>query len=186
VSANLSTVEIVYETHSISVDNERGIATGWSPGELSERGRDLALELGERRRDDGIPTVYSSDLRRAVETAEIAFAGSGIPVRLDPRLRECDYGELTGMPSERLRAEVPRRVDTPYPVGESYRQVTERVRDFLDDLLQRNGGERVLLVSHAAPRWALQHLLEGAPLEDAVVAPFAWQPGWEYVLSVSS
>jgi alpha-ribazole phosphatase/probable phosphoglycerate mutase len=174
-------VEIVYETHSISVDNERGIATGWNPGELSERGRVLARELGERRRGDGIATVYSSDLRRAVETAEIAFSGSGISVRLDPRLRECDYGELTGMPSERLRAEVPGRVDTPYPGGESYRQVVERMREFLDDLLPRHGGQRVLLVSHAAPRWALQHLLEGTPLEEAVVAPFDWQPGWEYV-----
>ena len=33
-------VEIVFETHSTSVDNERGIATGWQDGELSERGRD--------------------------------------------------------------------------------------------------------------------------------------------------
>ena len=182
VCADLCQVEIVYETHSISVDNELGIATGWHPGELSERGRELALELGERRRRDRIAAVYSSDLRRAVETAELAFTGSGIPVRLDRRLRECDYGELTGMPSERLRAEVPRRVDTPYPGGESYREVTKRVRDFLDDLLPEHDGERVLLVSHAAPRWALQHLLEGTPLEEAVVAPFEWQPGWEYVL----
>ncbi|MBA2359285.1 MAG: histidine phosphatase family protein, partial [Actinobacteria bacterium] len=62
-------VEIVFETHSISTDNERGIATGWLPGLLSERGRTLAAELGERRRDDGIAAVFTSDLRRAVETA---------------------------------------------------------------------------------------------------------------------
>ncbi|WP_206184869.1 hypothetical protein [Thermoactinospora rubra] len=41
---------LIYETHSITVDNERGIATGWLPGELSPRGRELAGELGERRR----------------------------------------------------------------------------------------------------------------------------------------
>ena len=69
-------VELVYETHSISVDNERGIATGWLPGELSEEGRRLAAELGKRRRHDGIACVFTSDLRRAVETAEIAFAGA--------------------------------------------------------------------------------------------------------------
>jgi broad specificity phosphatase PhoE len=180
VSANLSTVQIVYETHSTSVDNERGVATGWLDGELSERGRREAAELGRRRRDDGIDAVYTSDLGRAIETAKIAFAGSGITIHRDPRLRECDYGDLTGMPSERLRAEIPRRVDLPYPGGESYREVAERMRGFLDDLLPRHDGERVLLVSHAAPRWALQHLLDGTPLEEAVVAPFAWQPGWEY------
>jgi broad specificity phosphatase PhoE len=124
-------IEIVYETHSTSVDNERGIATGWLEGELSETGRENARALGERRRDDGIAVVYCSDLGRAVETAEIAFGGSGIPMRRDRRLRECDYGELNGMPTARLRDEVPRRVDTAYPGGESYRDVVERVRDFL-------------------------------------------------------
>jgi broad specificity phosphatase PhoE len=182
VSTDQSTVEIVYETHATSVDNELGVATGWRHAELSEAGRDQARALGVRRRDDGIGVVHSSDLGRAVETAKIAFGDSGIPILLDRRLRECDYGELTGMPSERLRKEVPRRVDVPYPGGESYRDVARRMRDFLDDLLPRHDGERILLVSHAAPRWALQYLLEGTPLEEAVVAPFAWQPGWEYVL----
>jgi broad specificity phosphatase PhoE len=175
-------VEIVYETHATSVDNERGIATGWRDGELSETGREQARELGERRREDGIAVVYSSDLGRAVETAEIAFGGSGIPIRLDRRLRECDYGDLTGVPSAMLRKEIRLRVEAPYPGGESYRDVVERVRAFLDDVVREHDGERVLLVSHAAPRWALQHLLEDIPLGDAVTAPFDWQPGWEYVL----
>jgi 2,3-bisphosphoglycerate-dependent phosphoglycerate mutase len=47
-------VSVVFETHSITVDNERGVATGWLPGELSERGRDLSRELGRRRADDGL------------------------------------------------------------------------------------------------------------------------------------
>jgi len=64
-------VDLVYETHSISVDNERGIATGWLPGELSAEGRHLAYALGERRRNDGIDCVFTSDLRRALQTAEI-------------------------------------------------------------------------------------------------------------------
>ncbi|MEU6779307.1 phosphoglycerate mutase family protein [Nonomuraea angiospora] len=63
-------VTLVYETHSITVDNETGIATGWLPGELSARGRDLAVELGARR--TAVDVVYASDLGRAVETAEMA------------------------------------------------------------------------------------------------------------------
>ena len=175
-------VEIVYETHSISVDNERGIATGWLDGELSERGREGARALGERRRDDGIAAVYVSDLGRAVETAEIAFAGSDIPIRYDPRLRECNYGELNGMPRERLEHEIASHIDEPWPGGESYRQVVERVRDFLDDLPPELDGARILVIAHAAPRWALDHLLNGRPLAEVVGAPFEWQEGWEYVL----
>ena len=176
------TVQIVYETHSISVDNERGIATGWLPGELSARGRELALELGARRRDDGIAVVFASDLRRAVETAEIALGGSRIPIRLDPRLRECDYGEWNGAPVARIEAERALRIDEPFPGGESYRQAVARVREFLDDVARDHDGERVLVIGHAATRFALQHLLEGTPLEELVDAPFDWRPGWEFTL----
>jgi broad specificity phosphatase PhoE len=177
------TVEIVYETHSISVDNERGFATGWLDGELSERGRELAVELGRRRRDDGLAVVFSSDLRRAVETAELAFEGSGLPVRLDPRLRECNYGELNGAAVARIEAERARRIDEPYPAGESYRDCVVRMRDFLDDLVPEYEGTRVLLIGHAATRWALQHIFDGTPLEELVDAPFEWQEGWEYTLA---
>jgi broad specificity phosphatase PhoE len=171
-------VEIVYETHSISEDNERGIATGWLPGRLSEEGRRLAAELGERRRGERL--VYVSDLARAVETAEIAFAGSGAEIRQDARLREVDYGAWNGAPVVRIAAERRRRIEEPFPGGPSYRDVVEQTRSFLDDLRRDHDGGRVVVVSHSANRWALQHLLEGVPLEQLVDAPFAWQPGWEF------
>lgn len=174
-------VELVYETHSISVDNERGIATGRLAGELSERGRQLALELGERRRDDGIACVFVSDLRRAVETAEIAFDGSSVEIRQDARLRECNYGTLNGAAVEELD---PRRrfVDEPYPGGESYRDCVERMSGFLDEVAAEFDGRRVLVIAHSAQRWALRHRFEGVPLEELVDAPFEWQEGWEYLL----
>jgi broad specificity phosphatase PhoE len=179
-------LELVYETHSTSVDNERGIATGWLPGELSELGRAQARALGERRRNDGIVAVYVSDLRRAVETAEIAFGGSGIPIRYDRRLRECDYGELNGVPIEEVTAVRRRHVDEPFIGGESYRQVVERTRAFLDEVAARHDGERIVVIAHSANRWALDHLVNGARLEELVDAPFAWQEGWLYLVNASS
>jgi broad specificity phosphatase PhoE len=179
-------VELVYETHSITVDNEQGIATGWLPGALSEHGRELARALGERRRDDGIAAVYASDLRRAVETAEIAFDSSGIPVHLDARLRECDYGELNGAPVEQMFAVRLQHVDEPFPGGESYRQVVERTQDFLEEVAARHDGERIVAIAHSANRWALDHLVNGVPLAELVDAPFAWQEGWLYLVNASS
>ncbi len=73
-------LEIICETHSPATDNEIGFAMGWLPGQLSETGRRLAHELGERRRGDGIVAVFVSDPGRAVE---IAFSGSGIPIYWD-------------------------------------------------------------------------------------------------------
>jgi alpha-ribazole phosphatase/probable phosphoglycerate mutase len=174
-------VEIIYETHSITIDNETGIATGWLPGRLSEAGKEAARRLGDRRRNDGIDTVFVSDLARAVETAEIAFAGSEVPIIQDTRLRECDYGEWNGMPVTRLAAERSRHIDEPWPGGQSYRQVVAQTEDFLSDLAAGWDGRKVLLISHSANRWALDHLLRGTPLEELVDAPFAWQEGWRYV-----
>lgn len=175
-------VELVYETHSISVDNERGIATGWLPGELSAEGRRLAHALGERRRNDGIDCVFTSDLRRAVETAQIAFDGSGVEIRQDARLRECNYGDLNGAPVGELDPRL-RFIDRPYPGGESYRDCVEKMRSFLGDVASEFDGRRVLVIAHSAQRWALRHLLEGVALEELVDAPFDWQEGWEYVLA---
>jgi len=169
-------VELVYETHSISEDNERGIATGWLPGRLSAEGRRLAAELGARRR--GTRIAYCSDLRRAVETAEIAFAGSATEIRQDARLREVDYGDWNGAPVARIEPERRRRIDDPFPGGQSYRDVVEQTRAFLEDVRREHEGERIVVVAHSANRWALQHLLEGTPLEQLVDAPFAWQEGW--------
>lgn len=175
-------VSLVFETHSITVDNERGVATGWLPGALSARGRDGARELGRRRASDSLAAVFCSDLARAEETARIAFAGASVPVLLDWRLRECDYGNENGMPAAELRAGRRAHLDMPYPGGESWRQAVARVGWFLDDLPRRWDGQRVLVIGHVATRWGLDHRLNGVRLEDLVDADFAWQEGWEYQL----
>ncbi len=88
--AALVGVTIVYETHSISEDNERGVATGWLPGRLSDRGRVLAHELGERRRNDGVKVVFTSDLARAVENGRA-------------RIRRVWYSDPSGSAATRVQ-----------------------------------------------------------------------------------
>jgi broad specificity phosphatase PhoE/GNAT superfamily N-acetyltransferase len=175
-------VRLVYETHSTTLDNEAGVCTGWQPGALSAAGIRNAEQLGARRRDDGIDLVVSSDLHRAVQTVDVAFAGSTVPRRTDRRLREVDFGELTGAPVDVMHAQRRRRVEVPFPGGQSYRQVVAGVQDLLTELARDHDGRRVLLVGHAATRYALDHLLTGRPLPRAASAPFGWREGWEYVL----
>jgi len=180
-----SSIEIVFETHSTTVDNERWIASGWLDGRLSRVGKRQAKELGERRCRDEIAAVFTSDLGRAVETTDLAFGGRDIPIYHDWRLRECNYGGLNGMPVAALEAERSRHVYEPFPGGESYSQVVVRVQSFLHDLSPRFDNERVVVIGHAATRWALDHLLEGVPLPELVDAPFRWQEGWFYNLRTS-
>ena len=176
-------IELVFETHSTTVDNEQGHATGWLPGQLSERGRAQAQQLGRRRLGDGITAVFSSDLTRAAQTASAAFAGSAIPVLYDWRRRECDYGQRNGMPVAALHAHRRDHLDQPYPGGESWRQAVARVSRFLGDLPLRWNGQRILVIGHVATRWGLDHFIGGVSLEDLVEQDFAWQEGWEYRVS---
>ncbi len=175
-------IEIVLETHSTSEDNERGIAAGWNHSRLLDTGRAQAGALGVRRRNDGIRAVFTSDLRRAVETAQIAFATTSIPVFTDWRLRECDYGEWNGSPRQQVHGSRHLYLNVPYPGGESWRQAVARVGRFLGDLPLRWDGARVLVIGHIATRWAFEHYLNGVPLETLAEAPFVWQEGWEYRL----
>jgi len=176
------TVSILYETHSITTDNENGIATGWLPGALSAAGRVAARELGERRRNDGIDVIYVSDLVRALETVRLAFERTGIPIHVDGRLRECNYGTLNGMPRTVLERERASHIDVPWPGGESYNDVVSRTRELVADLRRDWQGCRVLVIGHSANRWALEHLLEGRDLRELIVGDFEWQRGWEFTV----
>ena len=173
-------IQLVFETRSTTLDNEQGRATGWLPGQLSDRGREQARQLGHRRADDGITTVFSSDLTRATQTAAEAFDTCEIPLLLDWRLRECDYGQCNGMPVAELHSGRRDHLDRPYPGGESWRQAIGRVGRFLNDLPLRWHGRRVLVIGHVSTRWALDHLIRGIPLENLIDGDFVWQEGWEY------
>ena len=177
-----SKIEIVFETHSTTTDNERWVASGWLDGQLSPLGRRQAKELGERRADDDLAVVFCSDLGRAVETAQIAFGARGLPIFHDWRLRECDYGELNGAPVNVVHAERERRLDEPYPGGESWRGALDRVDGCLDDLAARWDGARLVVIGHVATRFAFDRRVHGATLEELMATPFAWREGWRYTL----
>jgi broad specificity phosphatase PhoE len=168
-------IKIVFVTHSTSTDNEAGIASGNRDVGLSELGRRQAAELGERSRGR-YDVVYCSDLRRAVETAEIAFGSS---FRTDARLREQDYGSRSGAPADEIAVERPRTIETPFPDGESLRDSVERMRSFLGDL---GDPGRVLIIGHRATKIALDHLLGATTLEEAASAEHVWEPSWTYAL----
>jgi broad specificity phosphatase PhoE len=175
-------IEIIFETHSISEDNEAGIASGWLPGRLSATGCELAAALGRRRADDGLAAVFSSDLGRALETAAIAFAQADVPLLADWRLRECDYGTLNGALAEEVHANRSAYLDQPYPGGESWRAATDRVGRFLNDLALRWDGARVLVIGHVATRMGLERFILQKDLAELISSEFVWQEGWEYSL----
>lgn len=174
-------VEIIFEAHSTTKDNEAHIASGHADAELSELGLKQSKDLGERYADTNFDTIFCSDLQRSYRTAEIAF-GSRIPIIKDKRLRECDYGDLTRHPSEEVDKEKPSRIDVPFPNGESYTQTSVRMKDFLNYLLENYDGKKVMIIGHRATQYGLEHWIKRKSLEELVSTSFKWQPGWEYRL----
>lgn len=179
-------VQLLYLVHGTTADNERGIATGWLPGELSATGVRQTLELGRQLAGTKLDAVYSSDLQRAVHSAELMFGGR-LSVTTDERLRERHYGTLDGQSAARVKARMEEHVTRPFPGGESYLDVERRMRSLLRDLLERHNGQRIALIGHQAPQLALEVLLRGRTWPQAIAGDWrrsgAWEPGWSYELT---
>ena len=163
------------------LDNEKHIASGWADIELSELGIKQSKEMGERYNNDYFDAIFCSDLRRSYKSAEIAF-GDKFPIIRDARLKECNYSDLTQHSSQEVDNEKPKRIHEAFPNGESYEQTSERMRSFLQDLLQNYDGKRVMIIGHRATQYGLEHLINKIPLEQVIPAPWKWQSEWEYKL----
>jgi broad specificity phosphatase PhoE len=179
-------VRLVFETHATSLDNEAGLASGWFDVGLSATGEEQARMLGARRRDDRLAVVYCSDLSRSFRTAEIAFSNRSLPIVRDGRLRECDYGDLTRRPTSDIEQRRLLHLADPFPNGESYRHVVDRVSGWLGEISQHIDDGTVLVIGHRATFYALEHLLNRVTLHDALTSPWTWQPGWTYHLPSSN
>lgn len=174
-------VEIIFESHGTTYDNEAHLSSGHFDVALSPLGIEQSKEMGERYKDEHFDAILCSDLERSYKSGEIAF-GDKFPIVKDARLRECDYGKLTQHPSAEVDTEKVKRITIPFPNGESYEQTAERMKSFLQDLLKDYDGKRVMIIGHRATQYGLEHWIKGLPLEEVIPAPWKWQPGWTYIL----
>jgi broad specificity phosphatase PhoE len=88
---------VLLARHGETDDNREPLRfQGWRDTPLNDTGRRQAAELAERLVDTGIVSLWSSDLSRATETAEIVGARLGLVATLDPRLREANRGRWEG------------------------------------------------------------------------------------------
>src|SRR6266508_3817461 len=139
-------VTITYFVHGTTTDNEQHLATGWLPGELSEKGREQAKHLGEQVADQQFDVVFCSDLQRAIDSADLGF-GDKYKIIQDDRLRECNYGDLNGKPLT-FKEHMEDFIDEPFPNGECYRDVEARLESFCEYLKEHYDGKHVAIVAH--------------------------------------
>ena len=184
----MTVIHITYFVHGTTTDNEKGIATGWSSGELSDLGRKQCVELSELVRNQGFDVIFSSNLKRAVDSAALMFSGY-VHRMQDGRLREINLGDLTRSTSKKIDSIMLKHINKPFPNGESCRNVERRVRSFLNDLSKNYAEKNMALVSHRVPQLALEVLMNNKSWEQAIEEdwrmkkPSQWKPGWKYELT---
>jgi broad specificity phosphatase PhoE len=150
------TAALYLARHGQTDDNREPIRVqGFTDTPLNDTGRRQARELAERVAPMGFVALWSSDLSRARETAEIVGRNIGLSVRLDPRLREADRGEWEGRRFIDIEREEPERYAAwrtapatfRFPGGESLRDQLERVTASLADV-RRSGEQPALIICH--------------------------------------
>lgn len=176
-------VKITYFVHGTTTDNADKLSTGWIPGELTEKGIQQSIDLKNQTDTNAFDIVISSDLKRAIDSANLTFEGVKEIIH-DSRIRECNYGDLNGKPTELVRYED--HIVDPFPNGESLKDVESRVRDFCQYLLENFDNKHVAIVAHKAPQMAFEVITQGKTWEQAIEEDWrkikAWKPGWVYTI----
>jgi len=166
-------MKVILVRHGRTPWNEEGRLQGWKGESLSERGKAEVEALAERLRGLKPDAVYSSDLARAVQTAEtlVRLNSWNVPHIKDPRLREINHGLWEGL----RVSEIPelKNMHTVEgfrpPGGESFREVAYRVAGFMADLRGSGHGE-VLVVGHQVSNAVFTLLAMGFPPDHRVFA----------------
>lgn len=148
---------ILLARHGETDWNREGRFQGHADPPLNRTGRAQAVDLSVALMTEQVAGVYSSPLRRALETAEVVAASHGLePVPVDD-LREVDVGSWSGLTraevEERFPAQFARWLDygQGWEDGETYEEMGRRAVDALLRLAAAHDGERVLAVTHGGP-----------------------------------
>lgn len=134
-------------------------AQGTADIALNEKGEMQALHTAEELAKTPVDAVYTSDLQRASYTAEAIAKVHGLEVVKEPRFREIDQGEWTGLTVDQIREGWPdkwgpARHYSERPGGESPQQVRARALAALKDVVEKHPDEHVVIVSHGGTiRW---------------------------------
>jgi broad specificity phosphatase PhoE len=155
--------------------NVQGIYQGQSDVPLNETGRTQARELALKLQGQHFEAIYSSDLSRARETAEILAKHLDLSLKIDRRLREICHGEWEGMHVQDIAVRYNLDMNTPHkrpvdsraPGGESVIEVKERMIAAANDLTSAYPMGQILVVSHGLAVAALYCEASGLPLAEA-------------------
>lgn len=178
-------IKIIYFVHGTTTDNASKLCSGWKEALLNDLGKEQAMNLGKvsKERGDKFDVMFISDLKRAIESSNIAFPE--YEKITDNRLRECNYGDLDGEHKSLVVYE--EHINESFPNGESLKDVENRIRNFVQYLKDNYDNQTIGVVAHRAPQLALEVVTKNISWEEAIANDWRktgdWQPGWIYEIN---
>ncbi len=178
--------------HGQTIDNVGHDFSGIHDVDLTPAGVEEARGIGERLKNEKVTKAYQSDLIRSQHTLQLVVNGyhEGFEIITDPRIKERDYGNLTGLNKDELEKIDPkdfalwhRSYDIPPPNGESIEMVEKRVLDFLHDAIPSFKKDDVIFISaHGNSIRPMRRFFEHLTIDE--MCSFEHTPGKIYSYSV--
>jgi broad specificity phosphatase PhoE len=154
--------------HGQTIENAQGIIMGQLGGTLSEKGVKQAEDLSLQLKNEKFDQVWSSDLKRCIETAErIMKFHQNLELKLTPALREVNFGKFQGSPDSEIRPFFEQKHFLTWKPqgGESLQEKNIRVVNFVNKLFKGYPGQDILLITHTGPIEAIRSVVEKTPFE---------------------
>ncbi len=175
----MSRTTLIFVRHGYSEANEQNIFAGITDVPLTQLGKEQAVLTAKFLSKYTIDVLYSSDLKRAMQTAEPISKQTGLTIISNKKLREMDLGEWEELPFEAVIQNYPkeyelwmRDVDNAVvPGGESVPMLRERITKAVEEIAKKHRGESVCIVTHAEAIRVLFAAWTGARLADIPYVP---------------
>jgi len=156
--------------HGEAVSNVRSVVSS-SPEKfenpLTDKGKRQIIQVAQKLKGKGIDLIFSSDLLRAKQTAEIIAKALKIAQKFDKRLREIGFGNFNGKPLVNFQRQFKNereRITKSVLKSETYEKVSKRMSGFLEDIDIKYKDKNILIVSHESPLWILRAKINKIPL----------------------
>jgi probable phosphoglycerate mutase len=166
------TVRICFIRHGETDWNVAKRIQGQTDIPLNETGHGQALAMAFNAAHYNFSAIYSSDLSRAYDTAQMVAARRGLDVKTVPHLRERHYGIFQGITADEGAKSFPeayahyraRDLDYDFETGESLNRFAERVGIAIDNLTRHHSGQTIAAISHAGVLDIVYRKATGRPL----------------------
>ena len=157
-------MKLIIVRHGQSTSNVKKLYCGHTQHPLSKKGEEQVEKLALRLKDEHIDLIYSSDLKRAMQTAEsIAKYHSNINIIQDKRLREFDFGKLDNTPEIKGVTWID---SMKFPEMERISSVCNRVKEFLDEIYSKHKDQTVLVSCHGGVKRAFFTNIYNKPISE--------------------